>query len=127
MRLVESRNSASKQNHSIIQLLWSYFIIRSFQSTNDNPLALPYIIIPFKNILIYFSTVNGTIWWLILTITWLLAAGFKWGSEAIEKYSLYYHLVAWGIPALQTMAVVTFSKIEGDNIAGKFQDMKFDI
>ena len=63
-------------------------------------------------------TMNGTIWWLILTVTWLLAAGFKWGSEAIEKHHLYYHGLAWGIPAVQTMIVVTTGKIEGDNIAG---------
>ncbi|XP_077966143.1 frizzled-2-like [Styela clava] len=68
--------------------------------------------------ILYYFTVNGTIWWLILTITWLLAAGFKWGTEAIEKYSIYYHAIAWGIPAIQTMVVVTFSKIEGDNISG---------
>uniref|UniRef100_F6S8I5 Frizzled receptor n=1 Tax=Ciona intestinalis TaxID=7719 RepID=F6S8I5_CIOIN len=68
--------------------------------------------------ILYFFTVNGTIWWLILTVTWLLAAGFKWGSEAIEKHHLYYHGLAWGIPAVQTMVVVTTGKIEGDNIAG---------
>uniref|UniRef100_H2YB71 Uncharacterized protein n=1 Tax=Ciona savignyi TaxID=51511 RepID=H2YB71_CIOSA len=67
---------------------------------------------------LYFFTVNGTIWWLILTVTWLLAAGLKWGSEAIEKYSHYYHGLAWGIPAIQTMIVITSGKIEGDNIAG---------
>ena len=62
--------------------------------------------------------VNGTIWWLILTITWLLAAGYKWSTEAIEERRLYYHAAAWGIPAVQILVVLVFDKIEGDNITG---------
>ena len=63
--------------------------------------------------------VSGAIWWLILTITWLLAAGFSWGSEAIEERHLYYHAAAWGLPALQTLLVFIFNNFEGDNIAGR--------
>ena len=66
----------------------------------------------------HFFTVNGTIWWLILTFTWLLAAGFKWGSEAIEKYCAVYHTIAWGIPAVHVIIVLVLGKVEGDNIAG---------
>jgi len=65
--------------------------------------------------------VNGTIWWLILTVTWLLAAGYKWGSEAIEERHVYYHAAAWGLPAIQVLIVIVSNKIEGDNIAGKVQ------
>nr|CAB3247779.1 Fz3/6 frizzled 3/6 [Phallusia mammillata] len=68
--------------------------------------------------ILYYFTVNGAIWWLILTITWLLAAGFKWGSEAIEKHWLHYHAVAWSLPAIQTLVVIISNKIEGDNITG---------
>ncbi|CAH8464100.1 unnamed protein product [Schistosoma turkestanicum] len=38
-------------------------------------------------LLIYFFSMSASIWWVILALTWLLAAGFKWGSEAISKYS----------------------------------------
>ena len=35
--------------------------------------------------LLYFFSTAGMIWWVILTITWFLAAGPKWSCEAIEK------------------------------------------
>jgi len=63
--------------------------------------------------------VSGTIWWLILTITWLLAAGFKWGSEAIEKRWMYFHAVAWTVSSFQTVTVALWNKVEGDNVAGE--------
>ncbi len=35
--------------------------------------------------LLYFFSIAGIVWWVILTITWFLAAGPKWSCEAIEK------------------------------------------
>jgi len=35
--------------------------------------------------LLYFFSTAGMVWWVILTITWFLAAGPKWSCEAIEK------------------------------------------
>ncbi|XP_076809109.1 frizzled-2-like isoform X2 [Clavelina lepadiformis] len=68
--------------------------------------------------ILYYFTVSGTIWWLILTFTWLLAAGFKWSNEAVESYHFFYHTLAWGIPAFQTVVVFISNKVEGDNIVG---------
>jgi len=68
--------------------------------------------------LLYFFTMKGTVWWVILTFTWLLAAAFKWAKEAIEKHSTLYHIVALLLPALQTTAAVLHRKVEGDNITG---------
>ena len=53
-----------------------------------------------------------------MTVTWFLAAGLKWGNEAIEQKSPYFHGVAWAIPAAQTVAVLISSKIEGDVFSG---------
>jgi hypothetical protein len=33
---------------------------------------------------LYFFGMASSVWWVVLTFTWLLAAGFKWGAEAIE-------------------------------------------
>ena len=55
---------------------------------------------------------------MILTVTWFLAAGLKWGNEAIEQKSPYFHGVAWSVPAAQTVAVLISSKIEGDVLSG---------
>ncbi|XP_072545456.1 frizzled-3b isoform X2 [Salminus brasiliensis] len=67
---------------------------------------------------LYFFTMAGSVWWVILTITWFLAAVPKWGSEAIEKKALLFHASAWGIPGLLTVVLLAMNKIEGDNISG---------
>lgn len=67
---------------------------------------------------LYFFTMAGSVWWVILTITWFLAAVPKWGSEAIEKKALLFHAVAWGLPGALTVALLALNKIEGDGISG---------
>ncbi|XP_063672331.1 frizzled-3 isoform X2 [Pan troglodytes] len=68
--------------------------------------------------ILYFFTMAGSVWWVILTITWFLAAVPKWGSEAIEKKALLFHASAWGIPGTLTIILLAMNKIEGDNISG---------
>lgn len=53
-----------------------------------------------------------------LALAWLLASGFKWGHEAIEARSHLFHLIAWAIPAVQTMSVLALGKVEGDVLSG---------
>ncbi|KAL4630443.1 frizzled-3-like [Arapaima gigas] len=67
---------------------------------------------------LYFFTMAGSVWWVILTITWFLAAVPKWGSEAIEKKALVFHASAWGVPGALTVTLMAMNKIEGDNVSG---------
>ncbi|XP_056134150.1 frizzled-3-like [Lampris incognitus] len=67
---------------------------------------------------LYFFTMAGSVWWVILTITWFLAAVPKWGSEAIEKKALLFHACAWGLPGALTITLLALNKIEGDGISG---------
>lgn len=67
---------------------------------------------------LYFFTMAGSVWWVILTITWFLAAVPKWGSEAIEKKALLFHACAWGIPGVLTITLLAMNKIEGDSVSG---------
>ncbi|XP_068600306.1 frizzled-3-like [Brachionichthys hirsutus] len=67
---------------------------------------------------LYFFTMAGSMWWVILTVTWFLAAVPKWGSEAIEKKALLFHAVAWGLPGVLTVTLLALNKIEGDGISG---------
>ncbi|XP_046887480.1 frizzled-3b isoform X2 [Hypomesus transpacificus] len=67
---------------------------------------------------LYFFTMAGSVWWVILTITWFLAAVPKWGSEAIEKKALLFHACAWGLPGALTITLLAMNKIEGDALAG---------
>lgn len=69
-------------------------------------------------ILIYFFGMAACIWWVCLSFTWFLAAGLKWGSEAIASYSQYFHLAAWFIPAVKTIAVLAMSSVDGDPVSG---------
>ncbi|KFW85240.1 Frizzled-3, partial [Manacus vitellinus] len=61
---------------------------------------------------------GGPVWWVILPITWFLAAVPKWGSESIEKKALLFHASARGIPGTLTIILLAMNKIEGDNISG---------
>lgn len=68
--------------------------------------------------MIYFCMMASSIWWVILTLTWFLAAGLKWGHEAIEANSQYFHLAAWAVPAIMTIAILAMGKVEGDVLSG---------
>lgn len=69
-------------------------------------------------LILYFFGMAGSLWWVILTITWLLAAARKWGQEAIEALSSYFHLAAWAIPAVKTIIVLTTRRVDGDELTG---------
>uniref|UniRef100_A0A2K5JGJ2 Frizzled class receptor 8 n=1 Tax=Colobus angolensis palliatus TaxID=336983 RepID=A0A2K5JGJ2_COLAP len=60
----------------------------------------------------------ASIWWVILSLTWFLAAGMKWGNEAIAGYSQYFHLAAWLVPSVKSIAVLALSSVDGDPVAG---------
>ncbi|XP_051552091.1 frizzled-9-like [Myxocyprinus asiaticus] len=67
---------------------------------------------------LYYFGMASSIWWVILTLTWFLAAGRKWGHEAIEAHSSYFHMAAWGIPAVKTIVILTMRKVAGDELTG---------
>lgn len=59
-----------------------------YSSVGRNPCTLVFL-------LIYFFGMSSSIWWVVLAFTWFLAAGLKWGNEAIAKHSTYFHLGKW--------------------------------
>ncbi|KAK3083394.1 hypothetical protein FSP39_021541 [Pinctada imbricata] len=66
----------------------------------------------------YFFSMASSIWWVILSLTWFLAAGMKWGHEAIEANSQYFHLAAWAVPAIKTIAILAMGQVDGDDLSG---------
>lgn len=56
--------------------------------------------------------------WVILTLTWFLAAGLKWGHEAIEMHSSYFHVAAWAIPAVKTIVILIMRLVDADDLTG---------
>ncbi|CAH8490522.1 unnamed protein product [Schistosoma margrebowiei] len=69
-------------------------------------------------LLTYIFSMASFIWWIILTLTWFLAAGLKWSTEAIAKYSQIYHFFAWFIPGTKSIIILILSAIDGDPISG---------
>nr|XP_027201894.1 frizzled-5-like [Dermatophagoides pteronyssinus] len=69
-------------------------------------------------ILLYFFGMASAYWWLILTLTWFLAAGLKWSSEAITSYAQYFHLLAWLLPTAQSVTILCLGAIDGDPFMG---------
>ena len=69
-------------------------------------------------LILYFFGMASCIWWVILTLTWFLAAGRKWGQEAIESMGSYFHLAAWAIPAIKTIVILTMRRVDGDELTG---------
>ena len=69
-------------------------------------------------LLIYFFGMASCLWWVVLTFTWFLAAGLKWGHEAIAAHGHYFHLIAWVVPAVQTIAALAVSAVDGDPVSG---------
>ncbi|XP_006889749.1 PREDICTED: frizzled-9 [Elephantulus edwardii] len=69
-------------------------------------------------LLLYYFGMASSLWWVVLTLTWFLAAGKKWGHEAIEAHGSYFHIAAWGLPALKTIVILTMRKVAGDELTG---------
>uniref|UniRef100_A0A915ACC3 Frizzled-4 n=1 Tax=Parascaris univalens TaxID=6257 RepID=A0A915ACC3_PARUN len=69
-------------------------------------------------ILTYYFSMASSLWWLMLTFTWYLSAARKWVPEGIDAWSSYLHLVAWALPALLTIAVLTTHKLDASELTG---------
>ncbi|CAH8653922.1 unnamed protein product [Dicrocoelium dendriticum] len=68
--------------------------------------------------LLYFFSMASSIWWVVLTITWYLAAKCHWAHEAISRNAQYLHFAAWAIPAGKTIGILAFGKVDGDPLSG---------
>lgn len=65
----------------------------------------------------YFITASH-IWWLVLTLTWYLAASRKWSLEALNSIACYFHLFTWAIPAVLTIAILVTGKVDSNELTG---------
>ncbi|XP_038822603.1 frizzled-1-like [Salvelinus namaycush] len=70
---------------------------------------------PILFMMLYFFSMASSIWWVILALTWFLSAGMKWGHEAIEANSQYFHLAA---SAIKTVTILAVGQVDGDVLSG---------
>lgn len=68
--------------------------------------------------LLYFFSMSSALWWVVLSLSWFLSTSLQWGPEAIRGCSPYFHLGAWGLPALQTLTAVVLGQVDGDLLMG---------
>ena len=69
-------------------------------------------------VMVYYFGMSSSIWWVFLTLTWFLAAGLKWGHEAIEGISKFFHGFAWGVPMIKMVVILVFNKVDADILSG---------
>ncbi|KAB0337859.1 hypothetical protein FD754_024953 [Muntiacus muntjak] len=69
-------------------------------------------------LLVFFFGMASSIWWVILSLTWFLAASMEWGNKAIAGYAQYFHLAAWLIPSVKSITTLALSSVDGDPVAG---------
>ena len=93
----------------------SRFVYQNLPNDNVN-LSTAGCVILF--LLAYFAQMAASLWWVILTFTWFLAAVLKWGEEAVERLWLLYHVITWSLPAVQTILVLALQLVDGDQLSG---------
>ena len=67
---------------------------------------------------LYYFTMAGASWWVMLTVSWFLSTSLKWSSDYLESISSYMHATVWTISAIQTIIVMITKKISGDILSG---------
>lgn len=88
------------------------FIKSVTQGSNDNAYCT------LMAMALYYFTMASAIWFVLLAMSWYIHTGPKWGYEGIEKNAHYYHLIAWTVPAIKTIVLVSKNQIEGDQLTG---------
>ena len=69
-------------------------------------------------LMLYYFGMASALWWVLLTFAWFLSASLKWGQEAIEAKATFFHVIAWTVPAVQTMLVLIMRKVDADELSG---------
>jgi len=67
---------------------------------------------------LYFFTMAGSLWWVMLTVAWFLSTGLKWAPDSLESWSSYMHAIVWTLSAIKTVVVIITKKIGGDVLSG---------
>ena len=92
--------------------------IKGIISSSRNTSGTSVILCTITFFLIYYFSMASSVWWVIISLTWLLAAGRKWGTESISKYNHYFHMIAWTLPALKTSIIMLKGYIDADSLSG---------
>lgn len=70
-------------------------------------------------IMVYYFLAAALVWFVILSFTWHMrfqAIGKI--QDRIEKKSAYFHLLAWCLPLILTVAIMALGEIDGSYVTG---------
>ena len=70
------------------------------------------------SLILYFFGMASATWWVGLAVAWYLASARRWGREAIQACAGYFHLLAWSLPAVQTIIALALRRVDGDELSG---------
>jgi len=70
------------------------------------------------SLILYFFGMASATWWVGLAVAWYLASARRWGREAIQTCSGYFHVVAWTLPAVQMIVALALRRVDGDELSG---------
>ena len=68
--------------------------------------------------ILYYTMMAFTLWWLVLTFNWFLATALKWSNEAIARLAPFYHGLAWSFPLLMTIIILATRLVSADELLG---------
>lgn len=69
-------------------------------------------------VLLYYFWMASMLWWVNLTIMWFLFSGLNWTSKKVAKMSSYFHVFAWTVPGLKTIAILILRVVDADELTG---------
>ncbi|XP_014468938.1 PREDICTED: protein smoothened-like isoform X2 [Dinoponera quadriceps] len=70
-------------------------------------------------ILVYYSLIAAVVWFVILTYAWHMSfQALGKIKDRIDKKGAYFHLIAWCLPIVLTVSIMTSSQIDGNSVTG---------
>lgn len=70
-------------------------------------------------ILVYYFLMAAMCWFVIFTYAWHVSfKAIGKIQERIDKKASYFHLIAWSIPLVLTIAILAISEVDGNSIVG---------
>jgi len=70
-------------------------------------------------VLVYYSLMAAVVWFVILTYAWHMSfRALDKIQDRIDKKSAYFHLIAWCVPLVLTVAIMALGRIDGNSMTG---------
>ena len=69
-------------------------------------------------LLLYYFLYASCLWWVIYSVLWFLSVRPGWSPDFIGHQSTVFHLVAWSVPAVLTIAILVPRSVDADELTG---------